>query len=82
MTEAPAETQKPRRRRGTRCRDCREGQRYIDYKDFRSLQKLTTMQGKIHSRKRTGKCAYHQRRAVQAVKRARFIGLLPFVSRG
>jgi len=69
-------------RHRNRCRDCREGMRYIDYKDFRTLLKFTTMQGKLHSRKRTGKCAYHQRRLVQAVKRARFLGLLPFISRG
>jgi len=68
-------------RRRNRCRDCRSGERYIDYKDFRTLQKFTTMQGKIHSRKRTGKCAFHQRRTVQAIKRARFLALLPFMAR-
>ena len=69
-------------KRRNRCRDCRSGMRFIDHKEFRSLQKFTTMQGKIHSRKRTGKCAYHQRRLVQAIKRARFLALLPFVAKG
>ena len=68
-------------RRRSRCRDCRAGLRYVDYKDFRGLQKFTTMQGKIHSRKRTGKCAFHQRRMVQAIKRARFLALIPFIAK-
>ena len=63
----------------SKCRFCRAGAGAIDYKDIQSLSKLTTPQGKLFSRKRSGNCAKHQRSAKIAVKRARFIGFLPFV---
>ena len=63
----------------TKCRFCRMRMEAIDYKDVQTLTKLTTGQGKLFSRKRSGNCAYHQRSARIAVKRARFIGLMPFV---
>lgn len=69
------------RKRNT-CRYCRNEQDYVDYKDWKALQRFTTTQGKMYSRKRSGNCAYHQRRTSQAVKRARFLGLIPYVSRG
>jgi small subunit ribosomal protein S18 len=50
----------------------------IDYKDIETLLKLTTAQGKVFSRKRSGNCAKHQRSAQRAIKRARHIALLPF----
>jgi small subunit ribosomal protein S18 len=61
-----------------RCRFCRDG-REIDYKDIATLQKLTTQQGKLFGRKRSGNCAKCQRKAKLAVKRARFLALLPYV---
>jgi len=64
----------------SKCRFCRFGKGPIDYKDVQTLSKLTTMQGKLFSRKRSGNCALHQRSARTAVKRARFIGLLAFTS--
>jgi small subunit ribosomal protein S18 len=64
---------------GARCRYCREKATYIDYKDTQSLQKLTTGQGKLFSRKRSGNCARHQREAQLAVKRARFMALMPYI---
>ena len=67
-------------RSNTRCRFCKD-KAVIDYKDVRTLQKLSTPQGKLYSRKRSGTCAYHQRRVKQAVKRARFMALLPYVGR-
>lgn len=63
----------------TKCRFCRDKMKDIDYKDTASLQKLVTGQGKMFSRKRSGNCAHHQRSARRAVKRARFIALMPFV---
>jgi small subunit ribosomal protein S18 len=51
----------------------------VDYKDVPSLKKLITAQGKLYSRKRSGLCAAYQRAVGTAVKRARFIGLLPYV---
>jgi len=62
------------------CRFCREKINYIDYKDIDGLQKLLTQRGKIFSRKRSGNCAAHQRKAQIAIKRARFMALLPYVS--
>lgn len=67
-------------REQTQCRFCREGKSYIDYKDTESLQKLLTNRGKIFSRKRSGNCAGCQRKAKVAIKRARFMGLLPFTA--
>ena len=67
------------RRETNRCRFCREKISHIDYKDIDSLMKLTTSQGKILSRKRSGNCAKHQRQAKVAVKRARFMALMPYV---
>jgi len=52
----------------------------IDYKDVATLQRLTSAQGKLFSRKRSGLSATAQRRVALAVKRARFMALLPFVS--
>jgi len=78
-------TKTPRRRTGfsgprdqTQCRFCRGGIRYIDYKDVETLQKLLTNRGKIYSRKRSGNCAGCQRKAKAAIKRARFMALLPY----
>jgi len=62
-----------------RCRFCRDKATYIDYKEVSLLQKLTTSQGKMFSRKRSGNCAKHQRMFTRAVKRARLIALMPFV---
>lgn len=68
---------KPRKQK---CRFCREKIDVVDYKDVRSLQKLSTPQGKLLSRKRTGNCATHQRQVKAAVKRARFLALLPYIA--
>ncbi len=61
------------------CRFCRE-KKPIDYKDLDTMQKLLTHRGKIFSRKRSGNCARCQRKVQNAIKRARFMALLPFAS--
>jgi small subunit ribosomal protein S18 len=53
----------------------------IDYKDVDLLKKFLNPHGRILTRKRTGVCASSQRDLATAVKRARFMGLLPYVSR-
>ena len=63
-----------------KCRFCREKVKEIDYKDLASLGKLTTQQGKMFSRKRSGNCAMHQRSCKRAIKRARFLALMPYVA--
>jgi len=56
------------------------GKVYIDYKDTESLRKVVSGNGKILSRKRTGANAMEQRMLARAVKRARYLSLLPYVS--
>jgi len=62
------------------CRFCRDKISYIDYKDIERLSKLLTQRGKIFSRKRSGNCASCQRKARLAIKRARYMALLPFTT--
>ena len=56
------------------------GKSYIDYKDTESLKKMLSGNGKIQSRKRTGANAMEQRMIARAVKRARYMALLPYVN--
>ena len=56
------------------------GKVYIDYKDTESLRKVMSGNGKIQSRRRTGATAMEQRMLARAVKRARYMGLLPYVT--
>lgn len=71
---------KSRFREQAKCRFCRLKIDEVDFKDIPTLIKLTTQQGKIFSRKRSGNCARHQRSVMLAVKRARYMALLPYVS--
>ena len=71
------------RGRKNRCRFCtKEGclrPAFVDFKDVGTLQKLCNTQGKMLSRKRSGNCAAFQRAVKDAVKRARFMALMPYV---
>lgn len=51
-----------------------------DYKEPEKLRRFLSDRGKITGRMRTGVCQKHQRRLTLAIKRARHLGLLPFVS--
>jgi len=62
------------------CRFCDNKEIYIDYKDEKKLQRFITEEGKIIPKRVTGTCARHQRELVAAIKRARHLALLPFVS--
>ncbi|MFA6077233.1 MAG: 30S ribosomal protein S18 [Candidatus Paceibacterota bacterium] len=53
--------------------------KYIDYKDVEILKKFVNPNGKIISHKRTGVTSKNQRQLANAIKHARFLGLLPFV---
>ncbi len=57
-----------------------DGTVYIDYKDTESLRKMISGNGKILSRKRTGASAMEQRMLAKAIKRSRYMALLPYVS--
>ena len=56
------------------------GKMYIDYKDTESLKRLISQNGKILSRKRTGVNAMEQRMLARAIKRARYMSLLPYIT--
>jgi small subunit ribosomal protein S18 len=81
--DRPMVRKKLGRGRKNRCRFCtKEGcprPAFVDYKDIQTLKKLCTSQGKLFSRKRSGNCAAFQRAVKDAVKRARFMALLPYV---
>lgn len=62
------------------CRFCENKEVYIDYKDEKRLLRFISEQGKIIPKRITGTCAKHQRQLVQAIKRARHLALMPFVS--
>jgi small subunit ribosomal protein S18 len=53
----------------------------LDYKDVETLKRYLTERGKIIGRSRTGICSRHQRQLGTAIKRARHVALLPFVTR-
>jgi small subunit ribosomal protein S18 len=67
------------RRPAKACPLCESGIRVINYKDDKTLGRLMTEQGKILPRRMTGMCARHQRQVTTAIKRARFLSLLPYV---
>lgn len=53
---------------------------HIDYKDVELLKKYISPSGKITTRRITGTCAKHQRMLATAIKRARYMALLPYVA--
>jgi small subunit ribosomal protein S18 len=59
-----------------------QGVRYVDYKDEKLLQRFLTERGKILPSRLSGISARHQRQISVAIKRARFLALLPYVKRG
>jgi small subunit ribosomal protein S18 len=60
------------------CRFCKDKTSYIDYKDLNILEKMISEKGKMSSRRSTGNCARHQRIVARAVKRARYVSLIPY----
>jgi small subunit ribosomal protein S18 len=69
-----------RPRRAKVCQFCVEKIDYIDYKKPELLLPYISPYGKMLSRRRTGVCAKHQRRLAVAIKRARFLALLPYTA--
>lgn len=59
------------------CPFCKDGTE-IDYKDISRLQRYISSRARIEARRRTGACAKHQRQLAVAIKRARFLALLPY----
>jgi small subunit ribosomal protein S18 len=61
------------------CPLCEHGIRQVNYKDEKTLARMMTEQGKILPRRMTGMCARHQRQLGRAIKRARYLALVPYV---
>ena len=67
-------------RRRKVCKFCADKVGLVDYKDVRRLRSFVTERGKIIPRRISGSCARHQRQLTHAIKRARTVALLPYVS--
>lgn len=73
----PMRGRRPRRKV---CNFCVDKMDSIDYKDIPRLRKYLSERGKITPRRASGVCAKHQRQLAVAIKRARTMALLPYVS--
>ena len=62
------------------CPFCRDKVDIVDYRDLASLRRAISDKGKIRSSRVTGACRRHQSQLANAVKRARELGLLPYVA--
>lgn len=72
-----------RRRRAIqnlKCPLCESGVKHVSYKDIFQLKKFTSVRGKIISSEKSGLCHRHQKQLRQAIKRARYMALLPYVA--
>ena len=80
-TENTVRSQKPvMRRRKKVCIFCVDKVDFVDYKDSAKLRKFISERGKILPRRISGTCAKHQRELNTAIKRARQVALLPYVT--
>ncbi|MBI5804947.1 MAG: 30S ribosomal protein S18 [bacterium] len=70
----------PRIMRRKECKFCQDKSELINYKDDKKLRHFMTERGKIVPRRISGNCAKHQRLLNDAIKRARHLALLPFIS--
>ena len=68
------------RKRRKVCQFCVDRCQHIDYKDSARLKRYLSERSKILPRRTTGVCAQHQRRLMVAIKRARQVALLPYVT--
>lgn len=68
------------RKRRKVCQFCVDRCQDIDYKDAAKLRRYISERSKILPRRTTGVCAQHQRRLMVAIKRARQVALLPYVT--
>ena len=62
------------------CPFCRDKVDVVDYRDVASLRRAISDKGKVRSSRVTGSCRRHQSQLANAVKRARELGLLPYVA--
>ena len=81
-SERPERPSRPagRRPRKKVCAFCVDKAEHIDYKDVAKLRRYLSERAKIVPRRVTGTCARHQRQLTTAIKRARHLALLPYVT--
>lgn len=74
--------ERPMRRKSRKkvCHFCVDRVEVIDYKDIARLRKFVSERAKILPRRVTGTCAAHQRELTTAIKRARYVALLPYTT--
>lgn len=63
-----------------KCPLCESGVKEVTYKDVYQLKKFASVRGKIISTEKSGVCRKHQRQVTTAIKRARVMGLMPYVA--
>ncbi len=63
-----------------KCPLCESGVKTVTYKDVYQLKKFTSVRGKVISVEKSGACHKHQKMLKRAIKRARFMALLPYAS--
>ncbi|MGN1048360.1 MAG: 30S ribosomal protein S18 [Eubacteriales bacterium] len=83
MDNAERDVQRPvrmNRKKKKVCIFCADKVAYIDFKDSAKLRKFISERGKILPRRISGTCAKHQRELTVAIKRARQVALLPYIS--
>lgn len=63
------------------CYICTQPDKGLDWKNAETLRRFMTSENKIMTRKQTACCAKHQRKIARAIRRARVVGLVPYVSK-
>ena len=74
--DRPQRNRKPRRKV---CQFCADKVEFIDYKDVAKLRRFVSERAKILPRRITGTCAHHQNELTKAIKRARYMALMPYI---
>ena len=82
MAERPERDNRRNGRKGRKkvCSFCVDKVEFIDYKDISRLRRFVSERAKILPRRVTGTCARHQRELTVAIKRARYLALIPYTS--
>ena len=78
--DAQKQNQFKTRKKKKVCMFCADKIEHIDYKDVARLRKCVSERAKILPRRITGTCAKHQRQLTVAIKRARHIAIMPYIS--
>ena len=78
--DAQKQNQFKTRKKKKVCHFCADKIEHIDYKDVARLRKCVSERAKILPRRITGTCAKHQRQLTVAIKRARHIAIMPYIS--